>query len=73
PPQKSISTPPPTTEATNPPFKLPDLESVFQFNNRVTTFSMFDARHELCFLEFVSDMNASSKSKSVKKAKKKEE
>ncbi|GJR01998.1 retrovirus-related pol polyprotein from transposon TNT 1-94 [Tanacetum coccineum] len=32
-----------------------------------------DARHELCFLEFVSDMNASSKSKSVKKAKKKEE
>ncbi|GJR51696.1 retrovirus-related pol polyprotein from transposon TNT 1-94 [Tanacetum coccineum] len=35
--------------------------------------SMFDARHELCFLEFVYDMNASSKSKSVKKAKKKEE
>ncbi|GJR49101.1 retrovirus-related pol polyprotein from transposon TNT 1-94 [Tanacetum coccineum] len=35
--------------------------------------SMFDARHELCFLEFVSDMNASSKSKSVKKAKNKEE
>ncbi|GJW61940.1 hypothetical protein Tco_0111275 [Tanacetum coccineum] len=35
--------------------------------------SMFDAKHELCFLEFVSDMNASSKSKSVKKAKKKEE
>ncbi|GJT34657.1 hypothetical protein Tco_0925076 [Tanacetum coccineum] len=35
--------------------------------------SMFDARHELCFLEFVSDMNASSKSKSVKIAKKKEE
>ncbi|GJW82340.1 retrovirus-related pol polyprotein from transposon TNT 1-94 [Tanacetum coccineum] len=35
--------------------------------------SMFDARHELCFLEFISDMNASSKSKSVKKAKKKEE
>ncbi|GJW71828.1 integrase, catalytic region, zinc finger, CCHC-type containing protein [Tanacetum coccineum] len=35
--------------------------------------SMFDARHELCFLEFVSDMNGSSKSKSVKKAKKKEE
>ncbi|GJZ39115.1 retrovirus-related pol polyprotein from transposon TNT 1-94 [Tanacetum coccineum] len=25
--------------------------------------SMFDARHELCFLEFVFDMNASSKSK----------
>ncbi|GJX04826.1 retrovirus-related pol polyprotein from transposon TNT 1-94 [Tanacetum coccineum] len=35
--------------------------------------SMFDAKHELCFLKFVSDMNASSKSKSVKKAKKKEE
>ncbi|GJQ96579.1 hypothetical protein Tco_0007718 [Tanacetum coccineum] len=34
---------------------------------------MFDARHELCFLEFVSDMNASFKSKSIKKAKKKEE
>ncbi|GJX57403.1 retrovirus-related pol polyprotein from transposon TNT 1-94 [Tanacetum coccineum] len=30
-------------------------------------------RHELCFLKFVSDMNASFKSKSVKKAKKKEE
>ncbi|GJS85864.1 retrovirus-related pol polyprotein from transposon TNT 1-94 [Tanacetum coccineum] len=35
--------------------------------------SMFDARHKLCFLEFVFDMNACSKSKSVKKAKKKEE
>ncbi|GKC67646.1 hypothetical protein Tco_1100244 [Tanacetum coccineum] len=35
--------------------------------------SMFDARHELCFLEFVSDMNAISKSKFVKKAKTKEE
>ncbi|GJY94651.1 retrovirus-related pol polyprotein from transposon TNT 1-94 [Tanacetum coccineum] len=35
--------------------------------------SMFDARHELCFLEFISDMHANSKSKSVKKAKKKEE
>ncbi|GJS81359.1 retrovirus-related pol polyprotein from transposon TNT 1-94 [Tanacetum coccineum] len=35
--------------------------------------SMFDARHELCFLEVISDMNASSKSKSIKKAKKKEE
>nr|GEV46999.1 bifunctional purple acid phosphatase 26-like [Tanacetum cinerariifolium] len=34
---------------------------------------MFDARHELCFLKFVSHMNASSKSKSVKKAKNKEE
>nr|GEW31955.1 retrovirus-related Pol polyprotein from transposon TNT 1-94 [Tanacetum cinerariifolium] len=35
--------------------------------------SMFDARHEFYFLDFDSDMNASSKSKSVKKAKKKEE
>ncbi|GJT37496.1 hypothetical protein Tco_0937361 [Tanacetum coccineum] len=35
--------------------------------------SMFDARRELCFREFVSDMNVSSKSKSFKKAKKKEE
>ncbi|GKD86246.1 hypothetical protein Tco_1357400, partial [Tanacetum coccineum] len=35
--------------------------------------SMFDARHELCFFEFVFDINASSKSKSIKKAKKKEE
>nr|GEW25803.1 integrase, catalytic region, zinc finger, CCHC-type, peptidase aspartic, catalytic [Tanacetum cinerariifolium] len=35
--------------------------------------SMFDARYELWILEFVSDTNASSKSKSVKKAKKKEE
>nr|GEW12516.1 hypothetical protein [Tanacetum cinerariifolium] len=34
---------------------------------------MFDARHELCFLEFVFDMNASFKSKFVKKAKKKKE
>ncbi|GJZ68239.1 hypothetical protein Tco_0631479 [Tanacetum coccineum] len=34
---------------------------------------MFDVRHELCFLEFISDINASSKSKSIKKAKKKEE
>ncbi|GKB65485.1 hypothetical protein Tco_0921671 [Tanacetum coccineum] len=35
--------------------------------------SMFDARHELCFLKFVSDVNAISKPKSIKKAKKKEE
>ncbi|GJX72661.1 integrase, catalytic region, zinc finger, CCHC-type containing protein [Tanacetum coccineum] len=34
---------------------------------------MFDARHELYLIEFVSDMNASSKTKSVKKARKKEE
>ncbi|GJV22076.1 retrovirus-related pol polyprotein from transposon TNT 1-94, partial [Tanacetum coccineum] len=42
-------------------------------NKKKIVSSMFDARHELCFLEFVSDMNASSKSKSVKKTKKKEE
>ncbi|GJS12078.1 retrovirus-related pol polyprotein from transposon TNT 1-94 [Tanacetum coccineum] len=35
--------------------------------------SMFDARHELCFLKFVFDMRASSKSKSINKAKKKKE
>nr|GFA12862.1 hypothetical protein [Tanacetum cinerariifolium] len=35
--------------------------------------SMFDARHELCFFKFVSDINTSSKSKPVKKAKNKEE
>nr|GEZ37868.1 hypothetical protein [Tanacetum cinerariifolium] len=34
---------------------------------------MFDARHELFFLEFVFDMNLNSKSKSIKKEKKKEE
>ncbi|GJU89541.1 hypothetical protein Tco_1301964 [Tanacetum coccineum] len=33
----STPTPPPTTEATNPPSTLPDFASVFQFNNRVTT------------------------------------
>nr|GEW68630.1 hypothetical protein [Tanacetum cinerariifolium] len=37
PPQKSTPTPPPTTEAKNPPSTLPDFTSVFQFNNRVTT------------------------------------
>ncbi|GJX43295.1 hypothetical protein Tco_0259971 [Tanacetum coccineum] len=31
--------------------------------------SMFDARHELCFLEFVYDMNASSKSSLLRKLK----
>ncbi|GJU86172.1 hypothetical protein Tco_1293718 [Tanacetum coccineum] len=46
---------------------------VTPINKKKTVSSMFDARHELCFLEFVSDMNASSKSKSVKKTKKKEE
>ncbi|GKA61950.1 hypothetical protein Tco_0761469 [Tanacetum coccineum] len=35
-PQQSTSTPPPTTEATNPPSTLPNFASVFQFNNRVT-------------------------------------
>ncbi|GJW02238.1 hypothetical protein Tco_1561094 [Tanacetum coccineum] len=49
------------------------LVAVTSINKKKTVSSMFDARHELCFLEFVSDMNASSKSKSVKKAKKKEE
>ncbi|GJT51718.1 hypothetical protein Tco_0977875 [Tanacetum coccineum] len=37
PPLMSTPTPPPTTEATNPSSTLPDFESVFQFNNRVTT------------------------------------
>ncbi|GJT12067.1 retrovirus-related pol polyprotein from transposon TNT 1-94 [Tanacetum coccineum] len=46
---------------------------VTPINKKKTVSSMFDTRHELCFLEFVSDMNASSKSKTVKKAKKKEE
>ncbi|GKE13285.1 hypothetical protein Tco_1416836 [Tanacetum coccineum] len=49
------------------------LVAVTPINKKKTVSSMFDARHELCFLEFVSNMNASSKSKSVKKAKKKEE
>ncbi|GKB22177.1 hypothetical protein Tco_0856100 [Tanacetum coccineum] len=46
---------------------------VTPINKKKTVSSMFDDRHELCFLEFVSDMNACSKSKSVNKAKKKEE
>ncbi|GJT91510.1 retrovirus-related pol polyprotein from transposon TNT 1-94, partial [Tanacetum coccineum] len=49
------------------------LVAVTPINKKKTVSFMFDTRHELCFLEFVSDMNASSKSKSVKKAKKKEE
>ncbi|GJW17892.1 retrovirus-related pol polyprotein from transposon TNT 1-94 [Tanacetum coccineum] len=49
------------------------LVAVTPINKKKIVSSMFDARHELCFLEFVFDMNASSKSKSVKKAKKKEE
>ncbi|GJU35474.1 hypothetical protein Tco_1183828, partial [Tanacetum coccineum] len=43
------------------------LVAVTPINKKKTVSSMFDARHELCFLEFVSDMNASFKSKSVKK------
>ncbi|GJS66814.1 gag-pol polyprotein [Tanacetum coccineum] len=34
---------------------------------------MFDANHDACFLEYVSDMNVKSKSKSIKNDKKKEE
>ncbi|GJR38277.1 integrase, catalytic region, zinc finger, CCHC-type containing protein [Tanacetum coccineum] len=49
------------------------LVTVTPIKKKKTISSMFDARHELCFLDFVSDMNACSKSKSVKKAKKKEE
>ncbi|GJX56047.1 hypothetical protein Tco_0285944, partial [Tanacetum coccineum] len=49
------------------------LVDVMPINKKKTVSFMFNARHELCFLEFVDDMNASSKSKSVKKAKKKEE
>ncbi|GKC14561.1 retrovirus-related pol polyprotein from transposon TNT 1-94 [Tanacetum coccineum] len=49
------------------------LVAVTPINKKKTISSMFDARHEMCFHEFVFDMNASSKSKSVKKAKKKEE
>ncbi|GJU79305.1 retrovirus-related pol polyprotein from transposon TNT 1-94, partial [Tanacetum coccineum] len=49
------------------------LVAVTSINKKKIVSFMFDARHELCFLEFVSNMNASSKSKSVKKAKKKEE
>ncbi|GJX70082.1 hypothetical protein Tco_0307253 [Tanacetum coccineum] len=49
------------------------LEKCYERRKLDSMSSMFDARHELCFPEFVSDMNASSKSKSVKKAKKKEE
>nr|GEY99174.1 retrovirus-related Pol polyprotein from transposon TNT 1-94 [Tanacetum cinerariifolium] len=37
PPQQSTSTPPLTTEATNPPSTLFDFVLVFHFNNRVTT------------------------------------
>ncbi|GJU61647.1 hypothetical protein Tco_1243482 [Tanacetum coccineum] len=37
PPQQLTQTPPPTTKATNPPSTLPNFESVFQFDNRVTS------------------------------------
>nr|GEX56104.1 putative RNA-directed DNA polymerase [Tanacetum cinerariifolium] len=50
-----------------------ELENDIVLGNYNSNSSMFDARHELCCLEFVSDMIASSKSKSVKKTKKKEE
>ncbi|GJS97743.1 retrovirus-related pol polyprotein from transposon TNT 1-94 [Tanacetum coccineum] len=46
---------------------------VTPINKKKAVSSMFYARHELCFLEFVSDMNACSKSKPVKKAKNKKE
>ncbi|GJV82145.1 retrovirus-related pol polyprotein from transposon TNT 1-94 [Tanacetum coccineum] len=36
------------------------LVAVMLINKKKTVSSMFDARHELCFLEFVYDMNASS-------------
>ncbi|GKB55647.1 hypothetical protein Tco_0911833 [Tanacetum coccineum] len=36
PPQQSTSTPPLTTEATNPQSSLPNFASVFQFNNKVS-------------------------------------
>ncbi|GKB22952.1 hypothetical protein Tco_0862353 [Tanacetum coccineum] len=49
------------------------LVAVTPINKKKTVSFMFDDRNELCFLEFVSDMNTSSKSKSVKKAKKKKE
>ncbi|GKD71188.1 retrovirus-related pol polyprotein from transposon TNT 1-94 [Tanacetum coccineum] len=41
------------------------LVAITPINKKKTISSMFDARHKLCFLEFVSDMNACSKSKSV--------
>nr|GEU36493.1 hypothetical protein [Tanacetum cinerariifolium] len=49
------------------------LVAVTPINKKKIVSSMFDARHELCFLEFVSNMYANSKSKSVKKTKRKEE
>ncbi|GJS03970.1 hypothetical protein Tco_0320478 [Tanacetum coccineum] len=41
PPQQSISTPPPKTEAINHQSALPDFAPVFQFNNRVTALSQY--------------------------------
>ncbi|GJW67722.1 hypothetical protein Tco_0122146 [Tanacetum coccineum] len=48
------------------------LVAVTPINKKKTVSSMFDVRHELYFIEFVSDMNARSKSKSVKNLKRKE-
>nr|GEU70251.1 putative reverse transcriptase domain-containing protein [Tanacetum cinerariifolium] len=48
------------------------LVDVTPINKNKTISSMFDAQHELCFLKFVFDMNASSKSMSVKKKNKEE-
>nr|GEV61470.1 integrase, catalytic region, zinc finger, CCHC-type, peptidase aspartic, catalytic [Tanacetum cinerariifolium] len=58
---------------TCPDIHKPSEKVIAPINKKKIVSSMNDARHELCFLKFVSDMNASSKSKSVKKAKKKEE
>nr|GEX38124.1 integrase, catalytic region, zinc finger, CCHC-type, peptidase aspartic, catalytic [Tanacetum cinerariifolium] len=41
--------------------------------NPLDSVSYSSCKHELCFFKFVSDMNACSKAKTVKKAKKKEE
>ncbi|GJS32295.1 retrovirus-related pol polyprotein from transposon TNT 1-94, partial [Tanacetum coccineum] len=49
------------------------LVAVTPINKKKIVSSMFDSQHELCFLEFVFDMNVSSKSMSVKKTIKKEE
>ncbi|GJS31672.1 hypothetical protein Tco_0492292 [Tanacetum coccineum] len=49
------------------------LVAVMPINKKKIVSSMFDVRHELCFLEFVYDMNTCSKSMFVKKAKKKKE
>ncbi|GJU06790.1 retrovirus-related pol polyprotein from transposon TNT 1-94 [Tanacetum coccineum] len=43
------------------------LVAITPINKKKTISFMFDARRELCFLEFVSDMNASSKSKPTRR------